>query len=149
MKTYLPTTLIWQIMAFLNWPIKTYCFENLVIGDVACTTLRHTTMFTYSHANTPLGQSERTYYLSYFIILFRVRNCNKIFLPKLICQKKSIAKLIQGTLFKSSNKKKKYIYIYSYCILLTQHEKLKNTRLYEHWSIKTGPFPCIFQISAL
>ena len=27
-----------------------------------------TTMFTYSHANTPLGQSERAYYLSYFII---------------------------------------------------------------------------------
>ena len=24
-------------------------------------------MFTYSHANTPLGQSERMYYLSYFI----------------------------------------------------------------------------------
>ena len=26
-----------------------------------------TTMFTYSHANTPLGQSEHVYYLSYFI----------------------------------------------------------------------------------
>ena len=26
-----------------------------------------TTMFTYSHANTPLGQSEHAYYLSYFI----------------------------------------------------------------------------------
>ena len=26
-----------------------------------------TTMFTYSHANTLLGQSERAYYLSYFI----------------------------------------------------------------------------------
>ena len=26
-----------------------------------------TAMFTYSHANTPLGQSERAYYLSYFI----------------------------------------------------------------------------------
>ena len=26
-----------------------------------------TTMFTYSHANTTLGQSERAYYLSYFI----------------------------------------------------------------------------------
>ena len=26
-----------------------------------------TTMFTYSHANTPRGQSERAYYLSYFI----------------------------------------------------------------------------------
>ena len=26
-----------------------------------------TTMFTYPHANTPLGQSERAYYLSYFI----------------------------------------------------------------------------------
>ena len=29
--------------------------------------LHHTTVFTYSHANTPLGQSERAYYLSYFI----------------------------------------------------------------------------------
>ena len=26
-----------------------------------------TTIFTYSHANTSLGQSERAYYLSYFI----------------------------------------------------------------------------------
>ena len=26
-------------------------------------------MFTYSHANMPLGQSERAYYLSYFIII--------------------------------------------------------------------------------
>ena len=26
-----------------------------------------TTKFTYSHANTPVGQSERAYYLSYFI----------------------------------------------------------------------------------
>ena len=26
-----------------------------------------TTIFTYSHANTPLGQSEHAYYLSYFI----------------------------------------------------------------------------------
>ena len=26
-----------------------------------------TTVFTYSHLNTPLGQSERAYYLSYFI----------------------------------------------------------------------------------
>ena len=25
------------------------------------------TMFTYAHANTPLGQSQRAYYLSYFI----------------------------------------------------------------------------------
>ena len=29
--------------------------------------LRHTTTFTYSHANTPLGQSERACFLSYFI----------------------------------------------------------------------------------
>ena len=28
-----------------------------------------TTMFTYSHANTPLGQSERAYCLSYFITI--------------------------------------------------------------------------------
>ena len=35
--------------------------------------LRHTTMFTYSHATTPLGQSERAYYFSYFIKLFSKR----------------------------------------------------------------------------
>ena len=31
-----------------------------------------TTMFTYSHSNTALGQSERAYYLSYFIKIFRI-----------------------------------------------------------------------------
>ena len=29
-----------------------------------------TTMFTYSHANKPLGQSERAYYLSHFINVY-------------------------------------------------------------------------------
>ena len=33
-----------------------------------------TTMFTYSHANTALGQSERAYYLSYFIKVIRERS---------------------------------------------------------------------------
>ena len=33
--------------------------------------LHHTTIFTNSHANTPLGQSECTYYLSYFIKGYR------------------------------------------------------------------------------
>ena len=32
-----------------------------------------TTMFTYSHTNTPLEQSERAYYLSYFI---KINNSN-------------------------------------------------------------------------
>ena len=32
-----------------------------------CVSLRHTTMFTYSHANTPLSQSECVYNLSYFM----------------------------------------------------------------------------------
>ena len=44
-------------MAFLNWPIV----------FTARVSLRHTTVFTYSHASTSLGQSERAYYLSYFI----------------------------------------------------------------------------------
>ena len=52
-------------MAFFNWPIITYIWKS---GDphVACLQLvylRHTTMFTYSGASTPLGQSERAYYL--------------------------------------------------------------------------------------
>ena len=64
-KTYLPNL----TMAFLNGPIKTYIWKS---GDrhVACLQLvylrhtRHTTMFTYSRASTPVGQSERAYYLS-------------------------------------------------------------------------------------
>ena len=35
--------------------------------------LNATTVFTYSHANTPLSQSERAYYLSYFI-----NQCSKL-----------------------------------------------------------------------
>ena len=48
--------------------------------------LHHTSVFTYSHANTPLGQSERAYYLSYFINCTTVwsstyvTNLNRIFL---------------------------------------------------------------------
>ena len=41
--------------------------ESIQIRRETQKSLRHTTMFTYSHANTPLGQSERAYYLSYFI----------------------------------------------------------------------------------
>ena len=33
-----------------------------------------TTMFTYSHGNTPLGQSERSYYFSYFINAYKKRS---------------------------------------------------------------------------
>ena len=54
-------------MAFLNWPIKMYISKS---GGGVFTTrvsLRHTTVFTYSHTNTPLGQSELVYDLSYFI----------------------------------------------------------------------------------
>ena len=32
-----------------------------------------TTMVTYSHASIPLGQSEREYYLSYFIMTFIIQ----------------------------------------------------------------------------
>ena len=34
-----------------------------------------TTMFTYSHANITLAQSERAYYLSYFINAYVARVC--------------------------------------------------------------------------
>ena len=43
-------------MRFLSWPMKTYISNS---GDGVFTThvsLRHTTVFTYSHVNTPLGQ---------------------------------------------------------------------------------------------
>ena len=40
-----------------------------------------TTMFTYSHANTSLGQSERAYYLSYFINKFNL--VRRIFEPQI------------------------------------------------------------------
>ena len=43
-------------------------FGACVISAQKAKQLDATTMFTYSHANTALGQSERAYYLSYFII---------------------------------------------------------------------------------
>jgi len=49
---------------FPNWP-----FLKSGGGGVFTTrvSLRHTTVFAYSHATTPLGQSECVHYLSYFI----------------------------------------------------------------------------------
>ena len=38
-----------------------------------------TTIFTYSHANTPLGQSERAYYLFYFILKKPLFQCSTFF----------------------------------------------------------------------
>ena len=42
-------------------------FGACVISARKAKQLDVTTMFTYSHANTALGSSERVYYLSYFI----------------------------------------------------------------------------------
>ena len=47
--------------------ISNSCLRACVISARKAKHLDVTTMFTYSHANTPLGQSERSYYLSYFI----------------------------------------------------------------------------------
>ena len=44
-------------------------FDACVISARKAKQLDATTMFTYSHANTALSQSERAYYLSYFIMI--------------------------------------------------------------------------------
>ena len=46
---------------------KVFQISACVISARKAKHLDATTMFTYSHANTPLGQSERAYCLSYFI----------------------------------------------------------------------------------
>ena len=57
--------------------LSSFELENFFKVVLACLAreaakyLDSTTMFTYSHANTPLRQSERAYYLSYFI------NCHR------------------------------------------------------------------------
>ena len=51
-------------------------FGACVISARKAKQLDATTMFTYSHANTALGQSERAYYLSYFINFDRI---NQVF----------------------------------------------------------------------
>ena len=51
-------------------------FGACVISARKAKQLDATTMFTYSHANTALGQSERAYYLSYFINIYRLHNQN-------------------------------------------------------------------------
>ena len=57
-KTYSPTTLIWQRDFSTDQSKLTFLKSG---GGVFTTrvSLRHTTMSTYSHANTPPGQSER------------------------------------------------------------------------------------------
>ena len=49
------------------WTRKLFQIRACVISARKAKQLDATTMFTYSHANTPLGQTERAYYLSYFI----------------------------------------------------------------------------------
>ena len=49
------------------WTSKLFQICACVISARKAKELDATTMFTYSHANTPLVQSERAYYLSYFI----------------------------------------------------------------------------------
>ena len=46
---------------------KRFQICDCVISARKAKHLDATTMFTYSHANTPIGQSERAYYLSYFM----------------------------------------------------------------------------------
>ena len=77
-------------MGFLNSPIKTLINQNLnwlwpikiltLFRCGVCTTLRHTTVFTCSHANTPLGQLERAYYLSYFINLSNTYKVHQLYM---------------------------------------------------------------------
>ena len=56
---------------------------HLKICDRSCgvfitrVSLRHTTMFTYSHTSTPPGQSERAYYLIYFQVSYDHRTCER------------------------------------------------------------------------
>ena len=60
------------------WTRKRFQIRACVISARKAKHLDATTMFTYSHANTPLGQSERAYYLSYFI------KCSGIYTIKLL-----------------------------------------------------------------
>ena len=76
----------------LNWPMKTYISKS---GDGVFTTrvslrhsTNHTTTFTYS--NTPLSQSERAYYLSYFIDIFRTPSLELMCMGTARRQKKGI-----------------------------------------------------------
>ena len=50
------------------WTQKRFQIRACVISARKAKHIDVTTVFTYSHANTPLGQPERAYYLSYFII---------------------------------------------------------------------------------
>ena len=68
-----------------NW--KTFQIRACMIGARKVEHLDATTMFTCSHANKPLGQSERVYYLSYFIKRFPqyfqmdLQACDKVVFP--------------------------------------------------------------------
>ena len=62
-----PQIKTWKSFLHLNSLIFVPVFEwfQIVLGKHRKRDV--TTVFTYSHLNMPLGQSERAYYLSYFI----------------------------------------------------------------------------------
>ena len=63
-----PQMKTWKSVLYLNSLI--FVLESQTNGFEMCRGNRKrdvTTMVTYSHASTPLGLSERAYYLSYFI----------------------------------------------------------------------------------
>ena len=71
----------WKSVLHLNSII--FVLESWTDGFEMCRGNRKrdvTTMVTYSHATTSLGQSERAYYLSYFITCF-----NKCCFAKIVC----------------------------------------------------------------
>ena len=78
---------------------KLFQIRAWVISARKAKHLDATTMFTYSHANTPLGQSERLYYLSYFIkVLVRLID---MFLLSQSSRNNKLAKLILRMVSKS------------------------------------------------
>ena len=96
--------------------------------------LHHTSVFTYSHANTPLGQSDRAYYLMYTANLEKVVQLKYTF-----SQKQSHLHIssfqFSHIVFKVKHKKTlqniKYIIKYSFDVILyimNQHFLRKNKK---------------------
>ena len=74
-------------------------FGACVISARKAKQLDATTMFTYSHANTALGQSERAYYLSYFINygLAAWGQASKTSLNKILILQKKVLRMMYFT----------------------------------------------------
>ena len=96
--------------------------------------LHHTNVFTYSHANTPLGQSERAYYLMYLEKVVQLKYTFSQKQSHLHISSFQFSHIVFKVKHKTMLRNIKYIIKYSFDVILyimVQHFLRKKTKTWD------------------